>query len=409
MALAAVLDEFRPGRTIFLPGGPGEIVALQAALTAEPDRLRDVHLVCPMIPGMNGFDYAALHPTARLTTFMLPSVLRPSFDAGRVRLLAIAYSAIARYIAALRPDVAILHLTPPAAGMCSFGVAGDFAPIVADGAARRIGVCNSAMPRPSQAPTIRRDALDAIVEIDQPIIAAPITSVGTDVTTLAGNVADLIPDGAALQTGIGGAPGAVWECLAGKRGLRLVSGLITDGFLAAREAGAMAQDGHVAGIAYGSERLYASLDRSVAVAFADVRTTHAATLAAIPKFTAINSALEIDLFGQANLEWQAGRQMSGVGGAPDFVRIARASPGGQAIVALPATARGGTISRIVARLDAPCISLSRSDLDVVATEHGVARLGGLSVDERAAALIAIAAPDYRESLARDWSALRRAL
>ena len=406
MTLAAVLDEFRPGRTVFLPGGPGEIVALQAALTAEPDRLRDVHLVCPMIPGMNRFDYAALHPDVRLTTFMLPPVLHPSFDAGRVRLLPIAYSAIARYIAALRPDVAILHLTPPEAGVCSFGIAADFGPIVAGGAARRIGVLNAALPRPSFAPTIDRDALD-VVEIEQPIMTAPETSVGDDVTTLARIVADLVPDGAAIQTGIGGAPGAVWRCFAGHRDLRLVSGLVTDGFLAARDAGAMAETGHVAGIAYGSDRLYAALGGTARIEFADVRTTHGAALAAVPKFTAINSAIEIDLFGQANIEWQAGRMVSGVGGAPDFVRIARASPGGQAIVALPATAKRGAVSRIVSRLSAPTVSLSRGDLDVVATEYGAVRLGALSMDERAAALIAIAAPDFREDLSREWAAVRR--
>ncbi len=403
----ALLDAFRPGRTIFLPGGPGEIVALHTALTAEPDRLRGVHLVCPMIPGMNGFDYAALHPDVRLTTFMLPPAVRASFEAGQVRLLPIAYSAIARHIAALRPDVAILHLTPPENGACSFGIAADFGPIVASAATLRIGVLNAAMPRPSVGPTIERYALDDVVEIEQPVMTAPESPIRSAVATLAAIVADLVPDGAAIQTGIGGAPGAVWDRLAAKRDLRLVSGLVTDGFLAARDAGAMADAGHVAGIAYGSARLYAALDRSAAVAFADARTTHAAALAALPKFTAINSALEIDLFGQANLEWRAGRQMSGVGGAPDFLRAARASAGGQAIVALPATAGGGTISRIVARLTAPAVSLARTDIDVVATEYGIARLGDLSVDERAAALIAVAAPDVRETLARDWAALRR--
>jgi acyl-CoA hydrolase len=124
---------------------------------------------------------------------------------------------------------------------------------------------------------------------------------------------------------------------------------------------------------------------------------------------AINSVLEVDLFGQANAEFIRGRQVSGTGGLTDFLRGARASPGGIGMTALASTAKGGAISRIVPRLAPDATSVSRADMDVVITEHGVARLRGLDLDGRAAALIAIADPAHRDTLATAWDAMRRAL
>jgi acyl-CoA hydrolase len=405
--IAALLDEFRPGRTIVLPGATGELTLLHDALIADADRLRGVHLICPLIPGINRFDYAALHPEVRLTTFMMSPALRPSFDDGRVRVLPLPYTQIARYLAALEADVAILHLTPPKAGRCSFGVSADFGPLAARRAKRRFGVINTAAPRPVESPAIALDSLFATIEIEQAFVNAPAETTRPEIAALARQVADLVPDGAAIQTGIGAAPAAIWAALHDHRELRLRSGMVTDGFLAAHDAGAMIDDDHVAGIAYGSRTLYDRLHGSTLVRFAHAAGTHDSTLAGVERFVAINSALEVDLFGQANLEWQSGRLVSGVGGAPDFNRAARASPGGCSIIALPATARDGTISRIVPRLSAPAPSLARGETDIIVTEHGVARLAGLDIDERAAALIAIASPELRERLAREWHELRR--
>ncbi len=125
-------------------------------------------------------------------------------------------------------------------------------------------------------------------------------------------------------------------------------------------------------------------------------------MAGTPRFTAINSALEVDLFGQVNVEWRDRRLFGGLGGAPDFARAARRSEGGRSILALPATAKGGRVSRIVPRLTTPTISLSRDDADLIITEHGAADLRGADVQTRARRLIGIAAPDQREGLERAW-------
>jgi acyl-CoA hydrolase len=221
-------------------------------------------------------------------------------------------------------------------------------------------------------------------------------------------VARFIPDHAHIQTGIGGAPGALWGQLSGHKGLILRSGMANDGLRQLADAGALADVGHVAGIAYGSLDFYRYLADTGLVTFASTPQTHGFSgLAQLPRLHAVNSALEVDLFGQVNAEWQGGRLSSGVGGAADFTRAALASPGGRSIIALPATAKAGTISRIVTSISAPAIGLPRTDIDTVVTEHGAVELRQLSMDARAAELISIAAPPFRDDLARGWSEMRK--
>lgn len=405
-----LLDVFVAGSTIYLPGSVAEIAYLQTALAADPERLRDVNLVSCLIPGLNSFDYAALHPRASVTTFLFPPALRASFEAGRVRVLPLQYSNIAAYLAALAPDVAILHLTPPADGQCSFGVCADFGPIVAPGAKRRVGVLNPHLPRPLVGPTIAFEALDAVIEIAAPPPFQTEAEPSAELSTVAARVAGLIPNGAVVQSGIGAAPTALWRALESHQGLRVHSGMITEGVLRAYDAGALASTGHIAGFASGGPAFLARFDGSDLVRFADVRTTHGAeTLGAIDNLFAVNSGLEVDLFGQANIEWQGERLISGVGGAPDFARAAPKTKGGRSVLALPATARGGSISRISLRLGGPAVSLGRSEVDTVVTEFGVAELRWLSLDERAEALIAIAAPQHRSALSDGWAETRKRL
>ena len=402
LTLTTWLDDLRPGAQVYIPGASGELASLRQALQDDPERLDGVTLTSCLVPGMNSLDYAALHAGVGLNTFLLPPPLRASFESGRVQVRPLAYSAIARYLAAAAFDVAFLNLTPAQNGVCGFGACADFGPIVARTAKRRIGVLNTALPRPVSTPGLALDDLDGVIEVHDPMGAAAVAAPSPDMQALAQRVVALVPDGAAIQTGIGSAPAAVWSALQQHRGLRLYSGMVTNGFLDALEAGAMAQDGHVAGVAFGDAALYAALDRSSRVRFADVHATHGPGLDGVEGLVAINSALEVDLLGQANLEWLNGRLVSGVGGAPDFTRAAQLSPGGRSILALPATARGGGLSRIVPRLTSPGVSIPRNAIDTVVTEYGAADLKALSMDQRAAALIAIAAPQHREALDRAW-------
>ncbi|HEY2178909.1 MAG TPA: acetyl-CoA hydrolase/transferase C-terminal domain-containing protein, partial [Caulobacteraceae bacterium] len=401
---ARVLAEFRPGLEVYVQGAGGEPRALGPILAGAPEALAGVSITSCLLPGINRFDYAALG--ARLTTFMLPPGLRASFAAGRVAVRPMAYSQIAQALASERPpDLAIFQVTPPdAEGLCSFGPCSDFAPLIWRRAGRRLAFVHPGLPRPARGPTIPFAALDVAIEADGPLITGDEPAPSPDQTAIAERIAALVPDGAAIQTGIGGAPAAAVAKLVGHRGLVIRSGMVTDGYGALDEAGALASDrDHITGLAYGSPEFMVWAARRLV--FADAMVTHgAASLAQISRLWAINSALEVDLFGQGNIEWREGVLVSGLGGAPDFARAARLSDGGRAILALPATAAGGRISRIVPRLTAPTVSLPRDDVDLVITEHGVADLRGASLEARAQALIAIAAPRHQADLERAWSA-----
>lgn len=405
-----VLAEFRPGLTVYIQGGVGEPLALRKVLQRAPEVLAGVGLTSCLLPGINDFDYAALDPAARLTVFMLPNVLRGSFATGQVSTIPLAYSQIAAFLRhGPAPDLAILQVTPPdAEGNCTFGPCTDFAPIVWPRAGRRIGFVNPSLPRPARGPVIPYSALDVVIEADSPYITAVEAEPTAEQLAIARRVAALVPDGAAIQTGIGGAPAAVPALLKDHSQLTVRSGMVTEGYRVLAEEGALALDGHITGLALGSPSFVAFACEHFE--FADASVTHgAASLAGVERLTSINSALEIDLFGQANIEWQGGRLVSGVGGAPDFTFAARRSRGGRAIIALPSTARSGEVSRIVSRLSSPTASIPRDAIDSVVTEHGAAHLRALSLDDRAAALIAIAAPEHRDRLAEEWVAIRRAL
>ena len=409
--VARVSAEFRPGLSVYLQGATGEPLILRDILAGAPEALRGVSLTACLLPGMNEFDYAALHAEARLTTFLLPTGLRRAFEAGRVRVRPLPYSQIAAAFAADPPfDLAIFQVTPPdAAGLCSFGPLSDFPGLIWPRARRRMAFVNGRLPRAPRGPAIPFAALDVAVEADGPIILGEDGEPGADLGVIADRIAALIPDRAAIQTGIGGAPAAAVARLFDRRGLVVRSGMVTQGYRVLDEAGALDPDGdHVTGLALGSaDFMRWAAERFI---FADATVTHgAAVLAATPRLHALNSALEVDLFGQANLEWRGGRLASGLGGAPDFAAAARRSAGGRAVLALPSAARGGALSRIVARLDAPTVSIPRDDTDLVITEHGVADLRGTGLDERAEALIAIAAPGHRAGLAAAWEAMRRAM
>ena len=405
----ALISSLAPASRIYLQGACGEHPAFRDIIAAAAERTPMV--VSCLLPGMNRYDYTALG--VELTAFLMSPDLRQGEARGRLALLPLSYSGIGRYLAASPLDVALLHLSPPNAnGLCSFGICSDFGPTVARRARLRIGVLNPSMPAAVNGPSIPVSELDVVLHIDAPLMEMEPVSTGALADAIGVIVAGLVPDGASLQVGIGNAPIAAVRALRSHRNLRFATGMLTPDYFDLDDAGALAADGgHTTGIAYGHAEFYARATADQRIRFVDTTTSHNEhRISGLPRFTAINSALEVDLFGQANLEWRAGRMVSGVGGAPDFIRGAARSEGGRAIVALPSTA--GTemrISRIVAKLNVPSVSLGRSDADTVVTEYGAASLKGLSLDQRAQALIAIAAPKHQAQLERDWSQLRAGL
>jgi acyl-CoA hydrolase len=394
---------------VFLGASSGEPVALLDAVAADPALWRDVTLTGAFIPGANDRAFAALGMGTAVETIFATRGLPPG---GAVRHLPLHYSDYWRWLATPgRVSLAFLTLPPPRAdGTVGLGLAADFAPAVIAAGARLIGIVNEGMPDVPDGPRLPLDRFEALAEGAAPLPVYDPGPPDAAAEAIAAHLVGLLRPGDTVQMGLGKVQGALLRALAGSglRGLGYRSGMIAAGVPAALAAGVLAAP-VVTGVALGSAAFYAGLADLPGIAFRPVGETHdLARLAAIAGFVSVNSALEVDLMGQVNAEWAAGRQVSGHGGLADFARGARASAGGRAVIALPATARGGAISRIVAAL-APGtpVALARADAGLVVTEHGVADLTHATADDRAARLIAIAAPAHRAALADAWDALRR--
>ncbi len=414
ITLADAVRRLEPGQSVYVPGTGAECAALVAALKADAARCAGVRFAGVWVPGVNRVDYADIHPAARARGFFVAPEYRGSFEAGRFAFHPIPYSAIPGWFASQGIDLAFLHLSPPDAnGHCSVGTAADFTSIVAGLAKVKIGLINKQVPR-SRGPSVTYDSLDAVVEIDAPVHEAR-SGAGNDEATLAiaQEVARWVRDGDALEIGLGALPTAILQAIAARRNLRFFSGMISEPVAKLIDAGAIVDDdaGVVAGVAFGSNAFAQRIARERRVRFAPVTETHNATvLAALPNFVAINSVLSVDLLGQCNAEMLGPRQISGIGGITDFIRGAQASPGGRAIIALPATAKDGQLTRLIpAHLGGSVISNIRGDAPIVVTEYGSADLRDLDIDARAAALTKIAAPQFRDDLTDAWKEMRKAM
>jgi acyl-CoA hydrolase len=223
---------------------------------------------------------------------------------------------------------------------------------------------------------------------------------------IAEQVASLVPDGAVLQLGVGSVISAIAEQLADRKDLGVHSGMLGDWIVDMTEAGAITNARKpidvgvsVSGTIFGTRRLYDFVHENPAIGLRPLRYTHDnAVLRSLGNVFSINSAVEVDLTGQVNSETMGGHHVGTVGGQVDFVRGAVASEHGRSIIALPAAAKGGEITRIVSRLADGVVTTARSDVDVIITEHGIAELRGVGIHERARRLAAIAAPQFREQL-----------
>jgi 4-hydroxybutyrate CoA-transferase len=416
IALNRLPDLLRPGMTVFIAGASGEPTPLLEALSAAPERSAGVHYVGCRIPGLNMIDPASFHPEARLTSFFVFGEIAKSHAAGRVRFLPLHYSGIWQYLGALPVDLALIQTSlPDERGQCSLGVSVHFVPAVLSRAKLVVAEVNAAMPRPRASYAVPYERLDHVVATERELPALPGGELSDEVRRIGGHAASLIGDGDTIQIGIGKVPAAVLGALRDHRDLGFHSGLVADGVADLHAAGVMtgarkSRDRRlmIGTAAIGTRRVYDWAAGCPDLELAPVSYTHdARVIARIDNFVAINSVLAVDLAGQANAENLGGRQVSGTGGLLDFLRGARLSQGGRSILALPSTAAGGKASRIVLRLgESDVVSCPRADADIVVTEHGIAQLRDKSLDERAQALIAIAAPGFRDQLASGWKAMR---
>jgi acyl-CoA hydrolase len=403
----------RTGGRVFVATAGTEPLIFAKAYGRNPDAAEGLTFVSAAIPGVNQKDWSRLHATSRGEGIFVSPDWRESFDKGRFALVPQAYSEAWRWLCRTPLDAALVQVSAPDAdGMCSFGTSCDFQPAVLGRDVFKIAHVNPDMPAPARAPKVALASFDVVVEASAPMMTYDPGPLDPTFATIARNVADYIVDGAAIQVGLGKMGFAVMNQIKDRKRLSVKSGMVIDPLLELMDCGAIAedQDAIVTGAALGSQDLIDRLSQDPRVRFTPVFETHSSdVLSAIPRFTAINSALEIDLMGQANAEFLGGRQVSGIGGLNDFLRAAARSEGGKPIIALNATAKGGALSRIVPKLTGGAVSVGRGDVAIVVTEFGSADLRGLSLDDRAKALITLAAPAHREGLERDWREMRARL
>ncbi len=404
----------RPGDTVVWGQGTGEPLTLSESLVAQR------HAIGPVTIFLGPMFSETLRPEhADRLTFLSMSAIgnhRRLVDAGLLRIVPCQLSDVEGLFdsGVLKSDVVFLHLSPPdERGEYSMGLLNDYLKIAMRRARVVIAEVNERVPWTFGDASLDMAQVDCIVRTSRPPLEYS-SRIPTEVDiAIAGRVAELVPNGAVIQIGIGAMPSAILNALHSHRRLGLHSGMVSDSVVDLVQSGAVTNETKpfdrgvsVAGTLLGTRRLYDFAHRNPALRLKPLSFTHnVELLAQIDRFTSLNSAIEVDLTGQVNAEAVGGKYIGAVGGQVDYVRAARRARGGRSVIALPSAARGGTISRIVASLTAPVVTTARSDVDVVVTEHGAAELRGRSLEERARRLIRIAHPRFREDLERQARAM----
>lgn len=403
----------QPGSRILVGEACGEPQTLVAAIATARERLKGSKIVGGVVVPGCGYIGQDLEDFFEVTTFQVTSLTRDSVRRGKAHFLPMLRSQIPRLFqpgGTLPLDVALVQVTPPDdGGYCSLGVTVGIDLQACHEAKTVIAEVNLAMPRTHGDSRLSVSELDYVVETNRPLLNYRQAQLGDAERQVAETIVRLIPDGATLQLGIGTIPEAMVACLQGKRDLGVHSGMLTDAAVELIESGVVNNSKKtidagitVGGLLMGSPRLYQFAHNNPRVAIHPVTYTHnVQVIAQIDDFVSLNTAIEVDLWGQVNAETVDGVQLSTVGGQADFIRGAQLSKGGRSIIALTSTARGGKQSRIVPRLKAgSVVTTPRYDMEYVVTEYGIAELWGKTLEERAQALIAIAHPDFRTELRR---------
>lgn len=401
------------GERVFVHGGAATPTTLLTALARRAEDLTDVEVVHFHIEGPAPHLAPGMESHLRHRALFIGANARAAVNEGRADYVPVFLSDVPELFTGgvLPLDVALINVSPPDAhGYCSLGTSVDAALAATRTARRVIAQINASMPRTLGDSFVHVDDIEMGVEVDEPPHEHHGSKIGDVERRIGEHVAELVPDGATIQMGIGSIPAAVGLALRDKRDLGIHTELFTDPVLDLVEAGAVTGAAKeinrgkiVTAFLMGSRRLYRFVHDNPMIEMRPVDYTNDTTvIRRFARMVAVNSALSIDLTGQVSADSIGTRFYSGVGGQMDFMRGAALASEGRAIIALPSTAAGGTVSRIspVLALGAGVVT-SRAHVRTVVTEYGVAELFGRSVRERAQSLIAIAHPDFRGELTRE--------
>jgi acyl-CoA hydrolase len=398
------------GMRVYIQPGCAEPETLVEALMRRAPYVQDVEIVHMMTMGPAPYVAPGMAGHFRHNAMFIGGNVREAINDGRADYTPIYLSEIEGLFESgeMPIDIALLTLSPPDShGFCSFGVGVDTSLTAAKCARFVVAQINDQMPRTFGDSFIHVTDLDAIVDSSRPLCAMKQPQITEMHKAIAHKVADLIEDGAVLQTGIGGIPDAVLPFLMDRKDLGVHSELVSDGVIPLIEAGVITGARKnfkprkvILGFAIGTKKLFDFVDNNPIFEFHPTAYSNdPAFIARNDNMVAINSALQVDLTGQVCSDSIGNQFYSGIGGQVDFLRGASRSKHGKPIIAISSTAKDNQISRIVPMLSPGAgVVTSRGLVRYVVTEYGIAYLHGKTIRERAQALIDIAHPKFREEL-----------
>lgn len=404
------LANIESGDSVYIGGGAGAPAVLVDGLIERAPDLRKVQLIHILTFIDAPYVDQKYEGSFRSNSLFIGGNVRRAVQEGRADFTPIFLSEIPGLFQRkiLPVDVALIALSPPDEhGFCSFGVEVGTTKPAAESARIIIAEVNRQMPRTLGDSFIHVSRLTHVVEVDHPLPEAPQGGSSPQQMRIGEHIAEMIPDGATLQMGIGSIPDAVLQNLGGHKDLGIHTELFSDGVVSLFERGIITcsrKSFHpgkmIAGFLFGSQKLYDFVDNNPIVELHPTDYVNDPfNIAQNDNMVAINAALQVDLTGQVCADSIGPVLYSGVGGQVDFIRGAARSKGGLPIIALPSTAKNDEISRISPLLpEGSGVTTTRNDVHYVVTEYGVASLYGKSIRQRARELINIAHPKFREQL-----------
>jgi acyl-CoA hydrolase/GNAT superfamily N-acetyltransferase len=407
---AAAMKFIKSGNTVFIGTGCGQPQHLVNALVKHSSHVTDANVVHLLTMGTAPYVDEEFRERFKMNSFFVSDNVRDALRQGVGDYTPIFLSEIPQEFESgtIPIDVALISVSPPNdAGLCSFGVSVDIVKSATANATYVVAQVNSKMPRTLGNSFININDIDMLVPCDEEVIEIPIPEPDDTLRRIGQNIARLVEDGSTIECGIGRIPQALAEFLKDKKDLGIHTEMFSDWIIDLIDCGAITcakktinRGKIVASFAMGSRRLYDYIDDNELFEFYPTEYVNDPyVIAQHEKMVGINVGLEVDLTGQVCADSLGYQFYSGIGGQVDFIRGAARSRGGKAIIALPATAKNGEISRIVPHLtEGAGVVTTRGDVHYVVTEFGVAYLHGKSIRERVLALVNIAHPKFRRDL-----------
>jgi len=409
----SAVKDIRSGDRVWIHPGCNTPKRLVDAMVRRAPELEDVEVTHILTLAEAPYADPGMEKHFRHRALFTGGNVRKAVNEGRADFVPVHLHQVPRLITSgLMPiDVSLIHISPPDEhGFCSFGVGVDATKAAVEGSRTVIALVNQKMPRTLGDSFVHVSKLSHAVEVDEPVLELPMAPDVSDVARQIGEkIASLINDGATLQMGIGEIPDAVLLFLQDKKHLGVHTEMFSDGLVDLFEAGVVTNEKKtlhrgkiVASFVIGGRKAFDFVDNNPFMEFhPNEYVNDPFVVAQNDNMVAINSAISVDLTGQVCADSIGPRIYSGFGGQLDFIRGAARSKGGVPIIALPSTARGGTVSRIVnTLLQGSGVVTTRADVHYVVTEYGIANLWGASLRDRARQLIDISHPDFREELER---------